>query len=280
MDFSLLRTFLAVAEQGGFAAAAQKLGTVQSNVTHRIARMEEQYGQKLFTRGRGGAQLTPFGEIAHLHLDRLSEEIRSVESNLNDIANGSGNLRLGAMETTASSRLPTLLKDLREACPDARLSLTTGPTAQLMQAVWKRELDAAFVAGPVDENRFRATPAFEEELVIASSKNLPSDPPYLVFPVGCHYRATTETWLRSIGKPDTELLEMGTFDGILGCVAAEIGCAVAPRNAFKNSLASQSLELSPLPQPYCNVSTSLIMRNDYIPVRAATELLHLLTSEQ
>ncbi|KUJ77099.1 LysR family transcriptional regulator [Ruegeria profundi] len=280
MDFALLRTFLAVVEKGGFAAAALKLGTVQSNVTHRIVRLEEEFGQKLFTRGRGGAQLTPFGEIAHSKLDRLSKEIRYVESNLKDIANGSGHLRLGAMETTASARLPALLKTLREVCPDAQLSLTTGPTAQLTQAVWKRELDAAFIAGPADENRFKAIPAFEEELVVVSAKNLKDDAPVLVFGFGCHYRATTETWLRSIGRSDSDLLEMGTFDGIMGCVAAEMGRAVAPRNAVAKTLVGQNLDITPLPEPFGTSPTSLIMRHDYAPVRAAVALQKLLTRDQ
>lgn len=276
MDFALLRTFLEVARQGGFAAAAESLGTVQSNVTHRIARMEEEFGRSLFTRGRGGARLTPFGEAAHSHLAPLFEQIRTVESTLNDLATGAGTLRLGAMETTASARLPGLLKRLREKCPDARITLTTGPTARLMRAVWARELDAAFVAGPVDAGRFRAVPAYREGLAMAEAPDLAADAPVLAFPRGCHYRAVTEAWLRACGRPDTELLEMGTFDGILGCVAAGMGRTVAPVNALKSAAAATGLVVTPLPAPFDRAATSLIFRNDYVPVRAATVLCALL----
>ena len=62
MDLQLLRTLVSVADQGSFsAAAALSMNCVQSNITLRIKRLEDHFGQPIFERGRGGARLTAFG---------------------------------------------------------------------------------------------------------------------------------------------------------------------------------------------------------------------------
>ena len=44
MEIQALKTFLAVVEEGGILSAASRLNTVQSNVTTRIKRLEEEVG--------------------------------------------------------------------------------------------------------------------------------------------------------------------------------------------------------------------------------------------
>ncbi|MEM8839123.1 MAG: LysR family transcriptional regulator [Pseudomonadota bacterium] len=272
MDLKLIRTFLTVAETGGFASAATALNTVQSNVTGRVSRLESHYAKRLFNRGRGGAQLTPFGEVAYQRLTRLIREFDRADCELNDLANGSGALRLGSMETTAAVRLPSLLKKLRTACPKSPVTLTTGPTGRLTDLVWKQVLDGAFVAGPIDEERFRAIPAFEETLAIARGPRNVKNGPLIAFPQSCSYRGLAETWMRATGNPDYEVLEMGSFDGILGCVSADMGFTVAPMRALKSAIGSHDLTVEPLPEAFKSVTTYLVFRHDYVPVQAATAL--------
>ena len=62
MDASDLRIFEAVARHGGMNRAAEKLNTVQSNVTTRIQNLEEELGVPLFKRHSRGAALTPAGQ--------------------------------------------------------------------------------------------------------------------------------------------------------------------------------------------------------------------------
>lgn len=277
MDLVLLRSFTAVATAGSFSAAADSLGCVQSNVTARIRKLEDHFGQPVFERGRGGARLTRFGERLLAHADDLLARFEAAERDLLDAAGARAPLRLGAMETTAALRLPSLLKKLRDAAPGAPITLHTGPTGELTRMVWERRLDAALVAGPIDDDRFCAAPAFEERLVAAADAHAErAEGPLIAFRHGCSYRAVAEAWLRAEGRMDVETIEMGTLDGILGCVAAGLGFAVAPEAAVSGARVSQDLVSTPLPLPFGASTTWLIWRRDQPTITALSVLRDLI----
>ena len=58
---STLQAFCVIAETGGFAKAAERLGLTQTAVSHQIAQLEGWIGGRLFDRGRRGARLSPLG---------------------------------------------------------------------------------------------------------------------------------------------------------------------------------------------------------------------------
>ncbi|MHA7775542.1 LysR family transcriptional regulator [Roseibium sp. M-1] len=279
MDIVLLKTLVAVADTGSFSAAAQALHCVQSNVTSRIRRLEEHFGQKVFQRNKTGARLTEFGAQLHGRAVDLLHQFAAAERELLEAAGTGAPLSLGSMETTAAVRLPGVLKRLKRES-SAPLSLTTGPTADLLAKVWDRKIDAAFVAGPVDESRFHAVRAFSEELVCARHPAGTTRDPLLVFRHGCSYRAAALAWLGSAGRSDTQVTEMGTLEGILGCVEAGLGFAVGPESAVRGYRNADQLHLEPLPKPFRDVDTYLVWRLDHAPVDAHRKLLVVLGEGQ
>jgi len=62
MDLQLIRTFLEIISAGSFLEAADRVFVTQSAVSLRVKRLEEELGQKLFTRSKAGIELTPAGE--------------------------------------------------------------------------------------------------------------------------------------------------------------------------------------------------------------------------
>lgn len=276
MDPILLRTLVAVADGGSFSAGAAALNCVQSNVTTRVKRLEAQLGAPLFERGRGGARLTPIGRSAYAVATEAIAQLDRAERALLELADGAAPLRLGSMETTAAARLPTLLKGLRAARPKARISLTTGPTGALITKLWRREIDAAFVAAPVDPDRFVAIPAFDERLQVIRASEAPEHDALLAFARGCSYRAVAEAWLRQIGRLDVDVVEMGTLEGILGCVEAGMGFAVAPAAAVAACRPHAGLIAEDLPAPFGATQTVLAARRDAPASRAYDALVALL----
>ena len=238
MDVTELSTFMAVARNGGITAAARAINTVQSNVTLRIRTLEDEIGLPLFERHSRGMSLTEAGERLLPYAERMLSLLAEAKVAARDGSGAAGTLRLGAMETTAAVRLPPLLAGYHRAWPDVRLSLRTGPTADLVQAVARRELDGAFVAGPVDHADIVTAPAFEEALGLVTPAAI-ADLAALVevaaagltvlsFKPGCSYRQRLEQVLARLGLPTYARLEFGTLDGILGCVAAGVGVTLLP----------------------------------------------------
>ncbi|MEO1721908.1 MAG: LysR family transcriptional regulator [Pseudomonadota bacterium] len=272
----LLRTFLSVEAEGSFSGAARALGCVQSNVTARMRKLEEHLGGALFDRGKGGARLTALGRRLRGHAVELVARFEAAERDLLDAAGGSAPLRLGAMESTAAVRLPGLLRALKEDCPSAPLTIKTGPTGELLTDLWERRLDAAFVAGPVDADRFESVAAFEETLVVVSNGPLDPSLPLIAFRRTCSYRAMADGWLRARGWGDCELIEMGTLDGILGCVAAGVGFAVVPDCVARQSSVAAGLAVSPLDGNDARVMTHLAWRRDHVVSQVHARLCRLL----
>ena len=62
MEFSQLRIFQAVAEEGSITRAAERLHRVPSNLSTRLKQLEEQLGVELFVRERQRLQLSPAGK--------------------------------------------------------------------------------------------------------------------------------------------------------------------------------------------------------------------------
>ncbi len=78
--FKQLETFLAVADTGGFNAAARRLQMSPPSVTRLIADLEERIGTRLFVRTTRQVALTEAGERLHLDAARVLAELEAVEA--------------------------------------------------------------------------------------------------------------------------------------------------------------------------------------------------------
>ena len=136
-----------------------------------------------------------------------------------------------------------------------RLTLRTSTTADLVAAVLDGTLDGAFVAGPIDHAELSSTVAFREELVLVSARRWSSlaalragtpesGPTALVFRTGCTYRQRLEQMFSEFGWPSAARFELGTLDGMIGCVAADMGVTMLPRAVVGEERDRQHPQLS------------------------------------
>jgi DNA-binding transcriptional LysR family regulator len=124
-----LRTLVAVAEGGGFSAAAVRLGATQSAVSHAVRGMERKLGVVLFERGRHGARPTAAGERAVSHgrrvlrlLEVLVAETRAAGAG--ESGEPSGPLRIAAFRSAALHLLPPALERLSARHPGIEATVT------------------------------------------------------------------------------------------------------------------------------------------------------------
>lgn len=271
MELSDIKTFAAVARAGGITRAAEELNTVQSNVTQRIKALEAVIGAPLFERHSRGMTLTAAGKRLLPYADRLTALSHEAVLAARDDGEPKGPLAIGSMETTAAVRLPPLLADFHRRFPAVRLSLRTAPTADLVACVLEGALDGAFVAGPIAHADLTATSAFREELVLASARRWASlaelragtpesGPTALVFRTGCTYRQRLEQIFVEFGWPSATRFELGTLDGMIGCVAAGMGVTLLPRAVAERSAMNGSISIHTLSPSHARVETLFIQR--------------------
>jgi DNA-binding transcriptional LysR family regulator len=282
MNVADLNFFAAVARYGSITKAARRLNTVQSNVTTRLRLLEEELGVSLFQRHHQGVTLTRSGRdlLPYAHqLDVLLQKARDAVS-ANQATRGA--LRLGSMETTAAARLPALLRKYVPAHRNVDVAIETGTTRSLTQAVLEYRLDGAFVAGPVEVDELEPTRAFMEELVLVSSpeyKSVPSAlaegkiPKVFVFRVGCSYRQKLERFLAGRGLTLVNQLEMGTLEGIIGCVSAGLGITMMPFSVVESYVKRQEVAVHRLSPADALIETVFITRRDLVRSPALEEFM-------
>ena len=124
MDWSLVRAFLAVAEEGSLSGAARKLGASQPTLGRQIKAMEAQLGADLFLRQARGFVLTETGT-------QMLEPARAMREAMQQIsltaagqqAGLAGTVRITASVVLSATHLPPIIADMRAAEPDIEIEL-------------------------------------------------------------------------------------------------------------------------------------------------------------
>lgn len=265
MEIKTLRTFLMVVDTGTVVEAAQRLHCVQSNVTARIRTLEEELGVALFTRSRSGMTLTSAGQVLVTHARQVIRAERDAKMAMTSLSETGGLIRVGSMESTIATRLPDCIAAFRKIRPDAEVGLTAGPTADLIALLLSGRIDVALIGGPFEHPDLTQEPVFREEMVLVAHRSIKTGTQarqsrLIVFRSGCSYRAFSETWLKTHGLGPNDILEMGTLDGILGCVATGVGVSLLPRSVAEASLHRPNLSIHDLEGAERFIDTYLIHR--------------------
>jgi DNA-binding transcriptional LysR family regulator len=221
----LLRSFVAVAESGGFTNAAKLLNSAQSTVSAQIQRLENEAGRSLFLRSTRSVQLTSAGETLLGYartILRLNEDARLRLSGVRH----AGRVRIGANEDLTDSWLPKVLLRFRRQYPELEIELEIGIGPRLFEKVETQELDLA--VGGLCNGQGEGRRLWSEPLVWASSAGgeVPNVLPLAFFPEPCPYR---EAALRALAGSQKLWRVASTSSSLAGVRAAAMaGLAITP----------------------------------------------------
>lgn len=285
MEISELRIFLAVARKGSISRAAGELHCVQSNVTARIKQLEERLGMLLFHRKSKGVALTHSGYLLMDYAERITRLVKEAEDAIADRDEPKGRLLIGSMETTAAVRLPPLLAIYHRLYPKVELNLVTGPSEDSLKGLLDYQIDGALVAGEIAHDGLSAEKVFEEELVLVAPPDVISleqidNLKILVFKAGCSYRAQLEGWLKRTGRLTYQVMEFGSIEGIMGCIAAGMGVSFLPRSVVERPQYQSICSFHDLPNDVGKMITWFVRRRNETPSKALQAFVGLMSSGQ
>lgn len=267
LDLGSLEIFKAVADHGGVTRAAARLHRVQSSVTTRVKQLEARLGVTLFLRHRRKLVLSPEGRLLLAYADRLLHLSAEAESALRN-ATPAGTLQIGALESTAATRLPPVLARYHRAYPGVRIELVTGTSGALVAKVVQHEVEAAFVAEPFPATELDAQHVFSEELVLITPRTVPrvraprdiGHATLIAFAAGCSYRRRLESWLGGSNVAPERVMEFGSYHAIVACVASGAGMAIVPRSVIAVSAGAREVRVHALPPAIAKARTYLVSR--------------------
>ncbi len=207
MNLKQMEYALAVAEEGSFTLAAERCHTVQSALSHQVARLEEQLGAKLFERTSRRVSLTPAGEAfvrsARIALDAAQRVAHDVAAACGEVR---GALSIGTISSLTSLDLVECLGQFHQRFNQVDIRLRVAQSETLLDDVQQRRLDIAFVGFWPGEHleRVQWRLLAEEELVVVVPLNHPLakstlvslidlvDEPLVDFPAGTSARRQTD----------------------------------------------------------------------------------------
>lgn len=239
MPIRELRTFLAVAEYGSFAAAARAVGRTQSAVTVQMRALEEEFGIALFDRSRRPPVLSPAGQAFRPHAagavaayDRLYGA--GVDTSVE------GHLRLGVIPSVITGVMPRALVALRARYPALHVELAMGLSQDLVERVREGALDAAVVSDFRPAGRgIRWSPVAREPLILIAppdatarrAEEALAAHPFIRYARQAWVGQLIDTFLKRRHLSVREVMVLDTLEAIRAMVHHGLGVSIVPQRA-------------------------------------------------
>lgn len=243
LEIRQLRALLAVAEEGSFAKAAERLGFTQSAISQQIAALERAVGDKVFDRQAGPrkAQLTPVGALLVEHGQLLLAQLQAVDDGLRSLRAGEvGRLVVGSFQSVSVNVLPEVVGRLRSERPGLAVrAVESDDPDDVVRALLADELDLSFVVGVPDHPDIEAWELLVDPFVLVSPACCPApsvDPSMLdgvpmIGQPSCSCQLTIDESLRTFGVTPDYVFRSNDNSAVQAMVRAGLGSAVMPRLA-------------------------------------------------
>lgn len=256
MELHRLRIFVAVAREGTFTRAAERLSMAQPTVSQQLALLEAQIGAPLIDRQRRRQRLTPAGEVLLPYAERLlalADEAR--EETQAAVGRADRTLRLGVGHTLATYLLPDLLRRYRRAHPANLVRISVGNTAELIGQVVAGAVDLALVGTPADHPEIEVSEFLRDTLVVIVA---PDDPwaartridaqelrerTLLIREPGSALYASVERLLGREALAGDGVIVLAETEAIKRCVEAGVGVAIVQGIAVEREVRQRSLRV-------------------------------------
>ena len=262
MDLRQLECFLRLYEEGSVTRAARRLNIVQPALSMRIARLEEELGERLFERTPQGMRPTPSGHRAYEVFSPVLAGFRDAQRSFASRGEaGGGHLTAGFVASVADSVLARSLARFIARFPAVEVTALEGYSSTLVDWVRAGLLDFAVVNDIVDDTELQTVPLLDEPflLIAGAASPLPKGPVApqaleglrLVLPTKRHgLRLSID---RAVERERLSLsvrLEVDATSTI-GHLLAEPGWfTILPTTALSGELASGKLRASHLAMPH------------------------------
>jgi DNA-binding transcriptional LysR family regulator len=291
-----LSTFAAVAERGGFTAAARDLKITQSAVSQRISLLEKELHASLFDRRAGRISLTEAGERLYRYVRQILDLHAQARTEIGGFRPAvAGDLPIAASSVPGEYFLPAVLSAFRESYPRVHVRATVSDSGSVIGDVEKGRATVGLVGQEAGRPSLECLPVGGDRLVLvvakshrwAARKRIPlkalAGEPLIVREVGSGSRFVLEKSLEQAGAPLSELnmmLELGSNSAIKDAVKRGLGVAFLSRLAVRREIDADELSAVAVGGLSLDRHFYLVYHRRRPLSSAATAFLHFLESHR
>jgi DNA-binding transcriptional LysR family regulator len=244
IELRQLRQFVAVAEEMSFHRAAERLHMAQPPLTAAIRKIEQELGVPLLERGNRITRITEAGQVFLIEARRTLAQFERTLGNTRRAARGlTESLRLTFVDSTVNALLPGILRQFRQAHPQAEFHLQEATTAEQLIVLRDDRADIGMVVLPIaPQDELQILPFLQDRMVLALPDHHPlatqrhvtlsdlADQPWVLFPA--HYgpgmHAAILQACAVAGFSPRIVQEARQMQTIGGLVAGGVGIALMP----------------------------------------------------
>ncbi|MFG6325444.1 MAG: LysR family transcriptional regulator [Lachnospiraceae bacterium] len=155
MEIRVLRYFLAIAREGSITNAANFLHVTQPTLSRQIHDLENELGQKLFTRCSHNMALTAEGMILRKRAEEIISMVDKTEAEFTSMVEAvSGDIYIGGGETDAIKFVAKVAKELHDTYPNIHYHLYSGNAQDVTERLDKGLLDFGVLVQPADISKY------------------------------------------------------------------------------------------------------------------------------
>ena len=258
MDVPRLEAFLEVARLGSMRGAARSLHLGQPALSARIVALEDELGARVFERSKRGVRLTLAGRALVPHAERALEAIEAGRSAVSQVEQGDdGELVIAAASAINASVVPELVARFRRYHPGVHLYVHTGDAERIIELVafGSAQLGLIQEASPSRDHRVRATPLYDEALMLTARPEHPfvaegpiplarlSDATLIFYDRTSEDYESTRSLLKAGGVTPYGVIEVDSVDTARRLVALGLGVAWLPSTAATPEIEAGRLAL-------------------------------------
>ncbi|MFW9081943.1 LysR substrate-binding domain-containing protein [Pseudomonas sp. P2757] len=240
-----LKTLIAVAREGTFAAAGNKIGLTQAAVSAQIQRLEAELGFEIFDRKGRTAHLNRMGHQILLQ----AQELLRLYDNLGSSTVGlpaSVLVNVGAIASVQRSFLPDALARFHQQSPQCRTRVVPGLSMELVNLVDAGEIDMAAIIRPpfsLHSDLRWTTLALEPYRLLVPQDlsgedwvELLSSQPFVRYDRSSFGGRQVDRFLRQMHFSLREVCELDELEAIVKLVENGVGVALVPQTATLEQL--------------------------------------------
>ena len=285
MDLSQLEVFLAVAREGRFSRAAEKLYRTQSAVSQSIRKLEDEIGEPLFDRSSRDGLLTDAGHVLQEYAERLLNLRNDAQEALVELRElHKGKLAIAANEFTALYLLP-VLAEFRRLHPMIKVTVQRALGSHIPDDVLRHNSELGVLTYDPQESQLHSVVVYLDELIFVVPPSHPlagerqvsirqlGAESFVAHIVSSPYR---EKVIQTFKRHKTPLhmdIELPTLQAIKRFVAMGNGVALLPEISVENELARGELVRIPVRELRLHRKLRLVYRKSASLSHAARAFL-------
>lgn len=274
MELRQLRYLLAIAEEGNFTRAAEKVFVSQSALSQQIQLLEQEIGAPVLSRGKRGVHLTAAGEVLQRHALRVFHELEQARVVIDELQGlKRGELRVGAVQTVNDYLMPHLITAFAARYPDVKLRVDELPSDEIEAGLESGGLQAAIGFIPASRAEIAHERLFSERLGLVVRADHPlagkqrvqvaaldSLPVIMLANTFCTRRLWEESARLASAQPRVAL-EVNTVSSILSLVETTGLASVLPEFSLRDG-DTRGLQAVALTDPTPVRQVGLLWRRD------------------